>query len=177
MDNSSINQHEKNIPSKNNVIFSNLSSTNDSSDDFDNHNYASPNNTKDIKTTKKSTFFQNLDRPMRKDLNPLQSKVPISEKIPAIVTITTSIIPNNEKITINITIIKDSFTKMFTKNLSLSASMVPSCIPINSEISFKTALPSVMRADSDLILEYFENLLKNIYIEHDRNTKINRCCI
>ena len=39
------------------------------------------------------------------------------------------------------------------------------------------SLPSIMQADPDLTLEFFENLLRGLSVEHDSNTKVNKCMI
>ena len=46
-------------------------------------------------------------------------------------------------------------------------------------VSLSTGLPSIMQADMDpeLTLEFFENLLKGLSVEHDSNTKVNSCII
>jgi hypothetical protein len=134
-------------------------------------------NTKDVKNItrtlhRKSSFFQNIDKPI--DDNQLKIKRTTNEKILANVTITTSIIPNKERISIKIKTLNDSDTKISNQKLSLST--IP-CIPSNTEISLKIALPSVMKADPDMILVFFKNLLENIYIEHDRSTNKNKCYI
>jgi hypothetical protein len=142
-----------------------------------NNNVTDKKEIKDMRRTlhRKTSYFQDLGKPdSNKDKNLLKAKKTNNEKINALVTITTSIIPNKEKINIKIKILNDSNTKISNKNLSLSS--IP-CIPLNSEISSKIALPSVMKADPDMILVFFENLLENIYIEHDRSTNRNKCHI
>jgi hypothetical protein len=166
---------------KKNRMFPN-SSFSASFDEFVINNNELPS-TRDVKNTakrtlhRKSSFFSNIDKPFgssNRHENPLKIKETTNEKVLANVTITTSIIPNKEKISIKIKTLNDSNTKISNRNLSLST--IP-CISLDTEISMKIALPSVMKADPDMILVFFENLLENIYIEHDRSTNKNRCYI
>ena len=47
----------------------------------------------------------------------------------------------------------------------------------DTQVAVSTGLPSIMQADPELTLEFFENLLSSLSVEHDSNTKINKCLI
>ena len=48
-------------------------------------------------------------------------------------------------------------------------------IPRDTIVTVTTSLPSIVQADPELTLEFFENLLGGLSVEHDSKSRTNSC--
>jgi hypothetical protein len=70
-----------------------------------------------------------------------------------------------------VTVLSDFSSSYLRNNSSKGGNHTP-LIHANSSFSMGISLPSIMAVDSDLVIDFFRNLLENVRLFYDRNTSL-----
>mmetsp|Transcript_32306 Transcript_32306/g.30807 ORF Transcript_32306/g.30807 Transcript_32306/m.30807 type:complete len:847 (-) Transcript_32306:33-2573(-) len=88
---------------------------------------------------------------------------PRKEKIPCLISVNSN--HEKEKVLCTVEFLQDSQDNS-SKKVAIAA---------GTKVSLTTGMPSIMQADPELSMEFFDNLLDGLSIEHDSGTRKNTC--
>ena len=108
---------------------------------------------------------------MAKTMSPVIKQLPKKQTVPALVTLSTTK-PGSSAAVIDKVSVVISFLASTTDNFNDKKA-----INIGDEVRFTAGLPSIMQADEEMILEFFDNLVEGLYVVHDSNTSTNTASI
>ena len=98
---------------------------------------------------------------------PLAKLLPKKQTVPALVTLSTTK-PGSSAAVVDKVSVVISFLASTTDNFNDKKA-----INIGDEVRFTAGLPSIMQADEEMILEFFDNLIDGLFVVHDSNAGTN----
>ena len=102
---------------------------------------------------------------------PLAKLLPKKQTVPALVTLSTTK-PGSSAAVVDKVSVVISFLASTTDNFNDKKA-----INIGDEVRFTAGLPSIMQADEEMILEFFDNLVDGLFVVHDSNAGTNTASI
>ena len=107
-----------------------------------------------------------IQRPT-KGYPPVVKMLPKKQTVPALVTLSTTK-PGSSAAVVDKVSVVISFLASTTDNFNDKKA-----INIGDEVRFTAGLPSIMQADEEMILEFFDNLIDGLFVVHDSNAGTN----
>ena len=106
-----------------------------------------------------------------KGASPVVKLLPKKQPVPALVTISTTK-PGSSAAVVDKVSVVISFLGSSTDNFNDKKA-----INTGDEVRLTAGLPSIMQADEEMILEFFDNLIDGLFVVHDSNTGTNTASI
>jgi hypothetical protein len=102
---------------------------------------------------------------------PVVKQLPKKQKVAALVQVT-STKPGSSTAVADKVLLIVTFTAATKDNFNNKVA-----VKAGDEVRLTVGLPSIMQADEELILEYFDNLVDGLYVTHDSNAGTNTASI